>query len=88
MKREMLKKPLSLVLVLILLFSFSSSAFATSVRVNDVPNDTYVYWKGSINAVGAKTVYNYAYALDSKKIGFAFATLTDIATDDDGNLYI
>ena len=88
MKREVLKKSLSLVLALVFLISFSSSAFASSVKVNDVPNDTYVYWKGSLIAVGAKTVYNYAYSLDSKKIGFDFSTLTDVAVDDEGDLYI
>ena len=88
MKKMFFKKLGTLLIISVLLFTFTIGASASSVRVDEVPNDTYVYWDNSVIAYSSKSVYNFEKEIDGKSLGFEFTSLSDIANDDEGNSYI
>lgn len=88
MKKMFFRKAATLVIVLILLLSFTISAFASSVRVDEIPTDTYTYWDNSVLAYSTKSVYNFKKEIDGKSLGFEFMSLSDIANDKEGNSYV
>lgn len=88
MRKLFLEKWVALIIAILLLFTATFSVSASSVRVDEIPNDTYVYWDNSTRAYSAKASYIFNKELDGKDLGFSYTSLTDIANDSDGNLYI
>lgn len=88
MRKLFLKKWVSLIIAILLLCIFTLNVSASSVRVDEIPNDTYVYWNNSIRAYSSKATYNFSKELDVKSLGYSYTSLTDIANDEDGKLYI
>ena len=88
MRKLFLKKYVALIIAILLLFTASFSVSASSVRVDEIPNDTYVYWNNSTRAYSTKASYIFNKELDGKDLGISYTSLTDIANDSDGNLYI
>ena len=88
MRKLFLKKWVSLIIAILLLCIFTLNASASSVRVDEIPNDTYVYWNNSTRAYSSKATYNFSKELDVKSLGYSYTSLTDIANDEDGKLYI
>ena len=88
MNSKSFKKVISLLLAVLLILGIPMSASASSVKTNDVPNSTYTFWGEKKQAYSAKAVYRFKAQFTAKEVGYDFASLTDIANDEDGNSYI
>ncbi len=88
MRKLFLKKSVALIIVALITLTLSLNASASSVRVDEVPNDTYIYWDNSKRAYSTKASYTFSKELDKKDLGFEYTSLTDITNDNDGNIYI
>lgn len=83
------KRVIKIAVALILVLAcFTVSVSASSVKVDDVPNDSYIFWQDDINAYSSKAVYLYDMQLKAEDIGFDYQSLTDLAYDHAGNSYI
>ena len=88
MRNTFLRKIISLIVAVVLIVSFAVTASASSVKVDQIPTDTYTYWDSGVMAYSAKSVYNFNKEISEKQLGFSYVSLTDIANDEEGNSYI
>ena len=88
MRSIIFRKIISLMIAVVLVMSLGISASALSVKVDEVPTDTYVYWNNGTSAYSMKSVYNFNKEISEKELGFTYQSLSDIANDENGYSYI
>lgn len=67
---------------------FCFSVAASSVKLDNVPNDTYVYWGEKPHAYSSQAVYRFKKVLKAEDVGYSYTSLTGISIDDGGDIYL
>ncbi|MBO7519582.1 MAG: hypothetical protein J6T73_02285, partial [Clostridia bacterium] len=88
MRKNLLIKFVLVISVFAIVFGAALPASASSVIMNDVPNNTYTYWNGKTVPYSSSAVYNYKKTLSKADVGYKYTSLTDISNDEEGNSYI
>ncbi|MBO4432629.1 MAG: YIP1 family protein [Clostridia bacterium] len=88
MVRKLLMKCALVIFVFVLFAVIVLPASAASVKMNDVPNNTYTYWNGKSAPYSSTAVYNFKKVLTAADIGYKYTSLTDISNDENGNSYV
>ena len=88
MGKVFLKKILPVLIAGVILFGLTVSVSALSVKSGDLPNETYVYWKSGTRVYSARAVYCFKKVLTATDVGYDYSSLTDIAMDTNGDIYL